>query len=75
MLSKSHNSMELIQGGSTISGVDTRLADSKPLAENGRRGQDLFSAINIHEAIGHIENRISKFQTILNSLNSVGSFF
>ncbi len=49
-------------GESEISGVDTRLVDLKTLAQNGRREQELFSAMNIHEATGHIENRISTYE-------------
>ncbi len=49
------NILTFNQGGSTISGVYTPSADMKQrLPENGRRGQDLF-AMNIHDAIGHIE--------------------
>ncbi len=45
-----------------MSGIGTRLIDLKPLAEIGHRGQVLFSLMNIHEAIGHIENKISTYE-------------
>ena len=49
----------LVQSRIDNYGVGTPNAIMKPaifqLAENGRRGQDLFWKVKIHEAIGHIK--------------------